>query len=127
MPDFREKHFRSAKIRFDLLAEDVAILKICGEFDHAVHAEASNYLHDCFSGRKYAVVVDMHDLTFMDSSGVKLLTSLTEQFGFENVAIAGANEDLMRIISLVALDKKLAILKSPEEVERWSNGFRQAA
>ncbi len=126
MPDFQEKRFKAAKIRLGHVTADIFMLELEGEFDHAVFVETSDYLGNLFCDRECAVVVDMHNLTFMDSSGVKLLTSLAKSFGFENVAVYKANHDLMRIISLVALDKKLCILDNQDDLDRWS-GLREAA
>lgn len=127
MPDFKEIHFTTATIRTDRITDEIAVLEIEGEFDHSMYIEASSYLDEIFDAVERAVVVDMHRLTFMDSSGIKLLNQLVTRFSLDNVAIYKANDDLMRIISLVALDKKLSFIKTPDELENWSRSFMQAA
>jgi len=53
---------------------DVRRVSLCGELDLANAGTAESALQDCFA-ENGAVVVDMHELEFIDSTGIALLVS----------------------------------------------------
>lgn len=62
------------------------IIALCGELDLANVGTAEAALEDSLGGDAVAVVVDMRELEFIDSTGIALL-----------VAMLGRNEDETRI------------------------------
>ena len=108
-------------------APDVCVIKLSGEIDQPAYVQLSDFINGNFRSSETAVLVDMEELRFMDSSGIKFLHHLAARFGYENVAVRAMNADLKRILSFVGLDQKLAHLNNFEEIRTWRSGSGRAA
>lgn len=108
-------------------APDVCVIKLSGEIDQPAYLQLNDFLNSNFRPSETAVLVDMEELRFMDSAGIKFLHHLASRFGYENVAVRAMNDDLKRILSLVGLDQRLAHLNGFEDIRTWRSGSRRAA
>ncbi|KOV97356.1 anti-sigma factor antagonist [Streptomyces sp. NRRL B-3648] len=85
--------------------DGIRVLSLAGEIDH----HTGNTLRQALdaSGTPHPrIVVDLHQVTFMDSSGINILITahqaLSEAGGW--LRLAAASEAVMRTISIVGVD-----------------------
>ena len=102
-------------------------LKISGELDIYAYNEFLPELDEFVDKTAKALVVDMEDLGFMDSTGVKLLVGFGNQFGFKNVAIYKASRNILRVLRIIGLNQKFVYLASDRDLEYWRNNLDTAA
>ncbi|MGW4600574.1 STAS domain-containing protein [Streptomyces sp. NPDC004457] len=85
--------------------DGIRVLTLAGEIDHHTGDTLRRALDTSHTPRP-RVVVDMHQVTFMDSSGINILIAahqaLSEAGGWLRLAAIG--ESVMRTISLVGVD-----------------------
>ena len=87
-----------------------------GDVDLESSRRAREVLLECV-GRKRAVLVDLSQVTYIDSSGV---AALVESFqsarkGGTTFALAAVSEATMRVLQLARLDKVFTIFASVED------------
>ncbi|MGW2709329.1 STAS domain-containing protein [Streptomyces sp. NPDC001356] len=87
------------------VTDGIRVLALAGEIDHHTGDTLRQALDTSHTPRP-RVVVDMRQVTFMDSSGINILIAahqaLSEAGGWLRLAAVGAS--VMRIISLVGVD-----------------------
>jgi stage II sporulation protein AA (anti-sigma F factor antagonist) len=87
------------------LVNGVRVVTVRGEIDHDVTDEFSDALQ---AGRDTGtrIVVDLGDVTFMDSSGINVLVAAHQQTSGAGgwLRIAAAREAVLRVLRLVGLD-----------------------
>ncbi|MFF7976851.1 anti-sigma factor antagonist [Streptomyces sp. NPDC007905] len=85
--------------------DGIRVLSLAGEIDHHTGDTLRQAL-DASGTPRPRIVVDMHQVTFMDSSGINILIgahrSLSEAGGW--LRPAAIRESVMRTISLVGID-----------------------
>lgn len=70
--------------------DDVLVLSLAGEFDHASVEEVRTALQPALAGPCDLVVIDLTELTFLDAGGVGLLFDLAK---------ARADRDTLRLLT----------------------------
>src|SRR3990172_12471870 len=103
----RARKFIGLGVLMKHLAPNACLIKLTGEVDQATYKELNAFIDENLFDEEDAVIVDMTELDFMDSSGVKFIQRLAHGFGYDNVAIYGMNEDLTRILDIVGLERKI--------------------
>lgn len=98
-------------------------LRLGGELDLAVAARVRGALDPALDGGATAVVLDMADVVFMDSSMLKELlrarARLAERDGV--IVLAAAGPGVRRLLSVTRTDELLGLADSPAEaLERVS-------
>jgi anti-anti-sigma factor len=109
----RERLFNVTRDRRD----GGVVVAVSGEIDVSTSGELRSALRDPHA-RAAAVVLDLRDVTFMDSSGLGVIVgqhkrAREEGYGFA-VAIAGA-ANVRRILELSGLTDVLRIVDSPDD------------
>ena len=87
-------------------------LALAGELDVMTATEAHQQLLGLGLPRGGRLVVDLSDVTFMDSTGIRFLLQAREhalRCGATYVIVRGPDE-VMRVLELVGLDEQLAIV-----------------
>lgn len=96
---------------------DEAIVRLCGELDLAGKDEASAALAEAESLSPGRVILDLEELTFIDSSGVSFLVQAhrsVDQRGGELV-ITGATGFVLRVLGVMGLDRRLPLVQAHPE------------
>ena len=94
------------------------MLALEGALDIATATEANKRLIELDLPRGGELVLDLRDVTFMDSTGIRLLLLArghARRCGASFVVVRGP-DDVMRVLELVGLDDQLAIV-APQELE----------
>lgn len=88
------------------ITDGIRVLTVAGEIDHDTAQPLRQALDLSRLGSPPRVVIDMRQVTFMDSAGINLLVTArratTGQHGW--LRLAGAPESVMRTLRIVELD-----------------------
>ncbi|WP_159765957.1 STAS domain-containing protein [Streptomyces sp. HM190] len=108
---------RPERLSIGLTSVDgVRVVTLRGEIDHTVRERFSAAL---LPGEDTGprIVVDLGEVTFMDSSGVNVLVAAHHQVRDAQgwLRIAGARDPVRRLLRLVALDQVISCHPSVEE------------
>src|SRR6266545_3196725 len=99
--------------------EDVFVVRIAGEVDMSHEEELRGELRDAIAAETKGIVVDLTECEFIDSSGVRaLLLSREAQNsgdGTEHLAVAAAGEQILRILSVMGIDRVIPIRPTVEK------------
>jgi anti-anti-sigma factor len=85
------------------------LLLVGGELDLATAPELARML-GALRARGHAVVLDLADVTFMDSTGLNLLLEAQREVGRDGweFSVRGASQPVRRVIALAGLERLLA-------------------
>jgi anti-anti-sigma factor len=95
-----------------------AVLELYGEFDLATAEEAADAFAEVVESGPTTIVVNLHNLEFMDSSGVKCLyqaKGLADQAGIR-LAILNASGAPRRLLSLINASGAFEIVDDVESL-----------
>jgi anti-sigma B factor antagonist len=99
--------------------EDVYVVRVAGEVDMSHEEELRGELRTAVAAEPKGIVVDLTECEFIDSSGVRaLLLSREAQDsgdGAEHLAVAAASEQILRILSVMGIDRVIPIRPTVEE------------
>ena len=128
MPEsVRSKTMGTIKARLAHLTPNVCLIRLEGELDRTVLKDLVRFTDANLLVVETAVIIDMSELSYMDSSGIKFIYGLGSRFGYENIAAYGIGDDLRRILDVVGLADKISYLYKPEETAQWRQARRRAA
>ncbi|MEU9919605.1 STAS domain-containing protein [Streptomyces sp. NPDC051001] len=87
--------------------DDVRVVTVRGEIDHAVTKEFTDALLSSGSGTRPQTVVDLSGVTFMDSSGINALLAAHQAMSAAQgwLRIAGAQASVLRVFEIVGVDQ----------------------
>ena len=88
-------------------ADGVATVKLAGELDVAGVPETEMTLREALDAGCRRLVIDLRDLTFMDSTGITLLVrwDLGARNDGYDLALIRGNERIHRLLTLTGLDR----------------------
>ncbi|MEU7362887.1 MULTISPECIES: STAS domain-containing protein [Streptomyces] len=94
-------------------------MTLTGEMDHHTGDTLRQAL-DASDTPRPRIVVDMHQVTFMDSSGINIFVACHQQVSEAQgwVRIAGAQQPVLRIVELVGIDALITCHPSVEQALR---------
>src|SRR5262249_55171738 len=99
--------------------DDAYVVRIAGEFDMSHEAELRGELERARESGSGGLVVDLTDCEFIDSSAVRamLLSREAQQpkDGSEVLAVAASSDQILRILSVLGLDKVIPVRPTVEE------------
>jgi anti-anti-sigma factor len=107
--------------RFEIRSQSLsttAHLFLAGEFDLASEREFRELLDEVRSNRFSTVVLDLRDVTFIDSTGLRLLIGEWERSrrdGFDLVFVKGS-EAVQSVLEVTGLENMLPIVDDVSEV-----------
>jgi anti-sigma B factor antagonist len=91
------------------LQDGARVVRVRGELDLATHEQLSEQLGRAAEGEE-AIVVDLSECEFMDSSGVRaLLVGLRDSGGDGRFLIAGPSPQVQRILEMTGLGKAVPV------------------
>jgi anti-sigma B factor antagonist len=98
--------------------DDVFVVRVRGEVDMSHEEELRGELRTAVASDSMGIVVDLTECEFIDSSGVRsLLLSREAQNNEdgEHLAVAAASEQILRILSVMGIDRVIPIRPTVEE------------
>ena len=94
-----------------------AVVEIAGELDLATVEEVDSALRS-LANTKRAVTLDLRELRFIDSTGLRLILeidALARQDGF-NFAVVRGPETVQRIFAMTGMENHLVFVDAPEDL-----------
>jgi anti-sigma B factor antagonist len=105
---------------------DVYVVHISGEVDMSHEEELRGELRGAVAADSTGVVVDLTQCEFIDSSGVRALLLSREaqnsDEGAERLAVAASSEQILRILSVMGIDRVIPIRPTVEEAASAISG-----
>jgi anti-sigma B factor antagonist len=106
--------------------EDVHVVRVAGEVDMSHEEELRGELRTAVAAEAKGIVVDLTECEFIDSSGVRALLLSREaqdsDDGAEHLAVAAASEQILRILSVMGIDRVIPIRPTVEEAASAISG-----
>jgi len=106
--------------------EDVHVVRVAGEVDMSHEEELRGELRTAVAADAKGIVVDLTECEFIDSSGVRALLLSREaqdsDDGAEHLAVAAASEQILRILSVMGIDRVIPIRPTVEEAASAISG-----
>jgi anti-anti-sigma factor len=106
--------------------EDVHVVHVRGEFDMSHEEELRGELRNAVAADSSGIVVDLTECEFIDSSGVRALLLSREaqnsEEGSERLAVAASSEQILRILSVMGIDRVIPIRATVEEAAAEISG-----
>ena len=107
--------------------EDARVVHVRGEVDMSHEEELRSELRAAVAADARGVVVDLTECEFIDSSGVRALllsreAHHREEEGSERLAVAASSEQILRILSVMGLDRVIPIRSTVEEAAAALSG-----
>lgn len=100
---------------------DVVVAVLTGEIDPSNARGLGSDLTEAVPNNVMAVVLDMSEVQYLDSSGVQLLFELAERLSARQQAMAvvvSPDAPARRVLEIVALDETVPVLASRAEAFR---------
>jgi len=99
--------------------ENVYVVRVAGEVDMSHEEELRGELRTAVAAEPKGIVVDLTECEFIDSSGVRALLLSREaqgsDDGAEHLAVAAASEQILRILSVMGIDRVIPIRATVED------------
>jgi anti-sigma B factor antagonist len=93
--------------------DDVLVVRVAGEVDMSHEEELRGELRSAVAADARGIVVDLTECEFIDSSGIRALLLSREaqhaEDGAERLAVAGSSEQILRILSVMGIDRVIPI------------------
>jgi anti-sigma B factor antagonist len=99
--------------------DDVYVVRVQGEVDMSHEEELRGELKTAVAADAKGIVVDLTECEFIDSTGVRALLLSREaqhpEEGTERLAVAASSEQILRILSVMGVDRVIPIRPTVEE------------
>ena len=110
-------------IDVDAAAAGLRVARLAGELDVSVYEQVSEALQalEREEPRPHTVMVDLRGLTFMDSTGVRVLAEAhrrAKREGHRLTVVPGTGQP-SRVIELLRLDGHVEMVADPDQLEPW--------
>jgi anti-anti-sigma factor len=94
-----------------------AVVSVAGEVDLETASELGDHALDALREVSPHVVVDLSGVTFMDSTGLKVLLTIQRraQLAGGSFAVAGATRSVRKVLTLTGLDQTFALHDTVDE------------
>ena len=107
------------RIDVDRAAAGRCVVRLVGELDISVYDEVTEELQELEreEPRPHTVVVDLRELTFMDSTGVRVLAEAhrrAQRDGHRLTVVPGTGQP-SRVIQLLRLDGHVEVVADPDQ------------
>lgn len=109
------------------LKANTCLVALKGELDFSIYDKLTNFVLQNLLPDEEAAIIDLRDLEFMDSHGIRFIVKLMYQFGAENVALYRVSPHIHRILAMASFDVKISELNDPEELDKWISSRKKAA
>lgn len=97
--------------------DDVAIVSVGGEVDLDTASQLGDHALAALRDVSPHVLLDLTDVTFMDSTGLKVLLSIQRRADLAggSFAVAGASRSVRKILALTGLDQTFTLHDTVDE------------
>lgn len=99
--------------------DDAIVVRVAGEVDMSHEEELRGELRNAVASDSRGIVVDLTECEFIDSSGVRALLLSREaqnsEEGSVHLAVAASSEQILRILSVMGIDRVIPIRPTVEE------------
>jgi len=106
--------------------DDVYVVRVTGEVDMSHEEELRGELRTAVAAKPKGIVVDLTECEFIDSSGIRALLLSREaqhpEEGSERLAVAASSEQILRILSVMGLDRVIPIRPTVDEASAALTG-----
>jgi anti-sigma B factor antagonist len=97
----------------------VAVLAIRGEIDVASAPAFKSAIAEALEGKKQGLVLDLLEVEFLGSVGVRVLLEAQEKVGDERFAVVARSPAAGRILQLLALDELISMHETVNGALSW--------
>ncbi len=98
---------------------DVIVVRVAGEVDMSHEEELRGELRKAVAADAKGIVVDLTECEFIDSTGIRALLLSREAQNSddesEHLAVSASSEQILRILSVMGLDRVIPIRPTTEE------------
>ena len=93
------------------------IIQLAGEIDIKCSGKIKSKFKEIFENKPPALIVDMTEVSFMDSSGLAVLVGALKQSRINNskLKLAGLTKDVRSIFEICRLETIFEIFDTPDE------------
>jgi anti-anti-sigma factor len=97
-------------------SDDMIRLALAGEFDLSNAAQVEDALKELERDRPALLVLDLRELTFMDSTGLRVMVSADARARDDSrrLAVVQGPESVHRVFRITGLDDHLELVETPE-------------
>lgn len=108
----------------DSVDDRTHVLHVRGEVHVSTAPELSSRLNDAIDVGRTAIVIDLSEVEFIDSTGLSVLLSAQRRIdrAAGRMALVCANPTVMRLFEITHLDSTFAILATGEEALKHVRG-----
>jgi anti-sigma B factor antagonist len=95
---------------------DVPVLRVTGDVDLSTAAQLRAASDDLLARRAGLIVIDLSEVSFLDSAGLKVLDEVQQQALDSNgrIALVCSQRRLLRLLEITGLDERFPIHATPE-------------
>jgi anti-anti-sigma factor len=96
--------------------DDMMRLALAGEFDLSNASQVEDALKEAETDRPSLLVIDLRELTFMDSTGLRVMVSADARARDDSrrLVVVQGPESVHRVFRITGLDDHLDIVETPE-------------
>jgi anti-sigma B factor antagonist len=104
-------------IRQQQLHNDAWLVAVHGRLDQSQTPELNNALTDLLNAEQYRLVVDLTNVSYINSGGLRCLVSAWRKARTQNgnVVLYGLNDRLSEIFAMIGFDKVFQIVANQDE------------
>jgi anti-sigma B factor antagonist len=106
--------------------EDVHVVRVMGEVDMSHEEELRGELRAAVAAEPKGIVVDLTECEFIDSTGIRALLLSREaqhsEDGSERLAVAASSQQILRILSVMGIDRVIPIRPTVEDAAAAIHG-----
>ncbi|GIX47314.1 MAG: anti-sigma factor antagonist [Candidatus Tectimicrobiota bacterium] len=104
--------------------QGVAVVEVSGELDAAHHSELGDTIERLLTQGQRRVVLDLHDVPFIDSMGLATLVRCFKRVrsGAGRLALASLQPAVRRVLELTRLDRAFDVHGDVSEAIRHMSG-----
>ena len=97
---------------------DRAVVRVGGEIDLETAPQLGDHALEALRDVSPHLVIDLSDVTFMDSTGLKVLVTVRQRADLAggSLAVTGASRTVLRLLSLTGLDQAFPLYDTVEDV-----------
>jgi anti-sigma B factor antagonist len=108
------------QVEVERAGDDVSVFRVSGELDQSTAAELREPLNEAIAGETRAVMIDMTNCGFIDSTGLGVIVDAWKQLQARDGERAGLSiccveEEVRRLLELTGLDQAIAIRDTRDE------------
>ncbi len=115
----KSRTFEKLTVTLEHVKPSACLIKLDGEMDISAFKKIDSFISNSILEKERAIVIDMSELSFMDSSGIKLIAKLRDLMGEDNVALCSINENVERILEIAKFKDMVHIIDKPCDVNDW--------